>query len=72
MCKFNANRIESNILIELHIEEIFSNIAKLLEILTTLIINISNSTVNKLKDDLEINRKRAMANQIELKRKSEE
>ncbi|WGL98967.1 type III secretion system translocon subunit SctE [Arsenophonus sp. aPb] len=70
--EFKANDIESNKPIEHHIEEALSNTAKLLEILTTLIITIGNSAVDKLKDDLEINRKRATANQNELKRKSEE
>ncbi|HGJ5899965.1 hypothetical protein, partial [Arsenophonus apicola] len=44
---------------EHHIEEAMSNTAKLLEILTTLIITIGNSAVDKLQDDLEINRERA-------------
>lgn len=70
--EFKANEIESDKPIEQHIEEALSNTAKLLEILTTLIITIGNSTVDKLKDDLEINRKRATANQNELKRKAEE
>ncbi|HGJ5877212.1 MAG TPA: type III secretion system translocon subunit SctE [Arsenophonus sp.] len=67
-----SNGIETNKPIEKHIEETYSNTANLLEILSTLIVNIGNSAVDKLKDDLEINRKRAIANQMELKRKSKE
>lgn len=67
-----ADRIESDKPIEQHIKETLSNTGELLKILSTLIINIGNCAVDKLKDDLEINRKRAMANQIELKRQSEE
>lgn len=70
--EFKVYEIESHKPIEHHIEEALSNTAKLLEILTTLIITIGNSAVDKLQDDLEINRKRATANQNELKRKSEE
>lgn len=70
--EFKAYEIESHKPIEHHIEEAMSNTAKLLEILTTLIITIGNSAVDKLQDDLEINRKRATANQNELKRKAEE
>lgn len=70
--EITSNGIETNKPIEQHIEETYSNTANLLEILSTLIINIGNSAVDKLKDDLEINRKRAVANQMELKRKSEE
>lgn len=67
-----ADRIESDKPIEQHIKETLSNTGELLKILSTLIINIGNCAVDKLKDDLEINRKRAMANQNELKRQSEE
>lgn len=67
-----AERIESDKPIEQHIKETLSNTGELLKILSTLIINIGNCAVDKLKDDLEINRKRAMANQNELKRQSEE
>lgn len=67
-----TDRIESDKPIEQHIKETLSNTGELLKILSTLIINIGNCAVDRLKDDLEINRKRAMANQNELKRQSEE
>ncbi|WP_063653918.1 hypothetical protein [Candidatus Arsenophonus triatominarum] len=67
-----ADRIECDKPIEQHIKETLLNTDELLKILSILIINISNCAVDKLKDDLEINRKRAMANQNELKRQFEE
>ncbi|WP_147392421.1 hypothetical protein [Arsenophonus endosymbiont of Aleurodicus floccissimus] len=49
-----ADRIESDKPIEQHIKETLSNTGELLKILSTLIINIGNCAVDKLKDDLRL------------------